>query len=504
MHRCRVNHLALMVALVCAPGVGAATHRYAVIVGHDRGADGQPVLQFAQDDAEKLAGVLTELGGVPANDLWLLRGVGVNSVRVALASVTDRVRGVHAADGDRAVVIFYFSGHSDGESLELGAERLTFTDLRAMLRNTAADVRVIVLDSCRSGALLALKGGQPAPAFQIRLTDEINSSGEALISSSAADEIALESREIRGSFFTHHFVSGLRGAADSSGDGLVTLAEAYDYAFAHTLRSTAATTVGPQHPTYAYRLSGQGDLVMTDLTSRSASLTLPGGLDRALVVDRKSARVLAETGPGGAHELALPAGEYLVRAALGKVDLAASVTLQKGERRTLASSELSPGNLELAQVKGSLEMENKSWSIAFGVSRGVAAGALVQPALRISREVGSWGYAAQIGSAEGPDFRESSMLVSVTRDFARIDRGALTAGAGLAAGAGAILQARRYEPTAWSPAASAGVQASFGVRLVHRIWLGVCGQFAAEVLRVDSKTTVRPLPSAFVGLSYGR
>ena len=32
--------------------------------------------------------------------------------------------------------------------------------------------------------------------------------------------------------------------------------------------------------------------------------------------------LLAETGPGGAHELALPAGEYLVRAALGKVDLA--------------------------------------------------------------------------------------------------------------------------------------------------------------------------------------
>ena len=495
MHRCRVNHLALMVALVCAQGVGAATHRYAVMVGHDRGADGQPVLQFAQDDAEKLARVLTELGGVAANDLWLLRGVGVNSVRVALASVADRVRGVHAADGDRAVVIFYFSGHSDGESLELGAERLTFTDLRAMVRNTAADVRVIVLDSCRSGALLALKGGQPAPAFQIRLTDEINSSGEALISSSAADEIALESREIRGSFFTHHFVSGLRGAADSSGDGLVTLAEAYDYAFAHTLRATAATTVGPQHPTYTYRLSGQGDLVMTDLTSRSASLTLPGGLDRALVVDRKSARVLAETGPGGAHELALPAGEYLVRAALGKVDLAATVTLQKGERRTLASAELTPGTVEV---------ENKSWSIAFGVSRGVAAEALVQPTLRISREVGSWGYAAQIGSAEGLDFRESSMLVSVTRDFARIDRGALTAGAGLAAGAGAILQARRYEPTAWSPAASAGVQASFGVRLVHRTSLVVCGQFAAEVLRVDSKTTVRPLPSAFVGLSYGQ
>jgi hypothetical protein len=493
-----------MVALVCAEGAGAATHRYAVIVGHDRGADGQPVLQFAQDDAEKLARVLTELGGVAARELWLLRGVGVASVRAALASVADRVRGVHAAEGDRAVVIFYFSGHSDGESLELGGERLTFTDLRTMLRDTAADVRVVVLDSCRSGALLALKGGQPAPAFQIRLTDEITSTGEALISSSAADEIALESREIRGSFFTHHFVSGLRGAADSSGDGLVTLAEAYDYAFTHTLRATAATTVGPQHPTYTYRLSGQGDLVMTDLTSRSASLTLPGGLDRALVVDRKSARVLAETGPGGAHELALPAGDYLVRAALGKADLVASVTLQKGERRTLASSELTPGSLEHAQVKGSTATEDKTWTIAFGLTRGVAAGARVQPALRISREVGPWGYAVQGATAEGSDFRESSMFVSVTHDLVRMDRDTVEAGAGLAAAVGAVFQARSYEPTAWSPAATAGVQASFAVRLVRRAWLVLSGQLAAEVLREDSKTALRPVPSAFLGLSYGR
>src|SRR5439155_1760197 len=97
-------------------------------------------------------------------------------------------------------------------------------------------------------------------------------------------ELALESREIRGSFFTHHFVSGLRGAADASGDGRVTLAEAYEYAFSRTVSATSGTVVGPQHPAYDYRLSGKGDFVLTDLLRPSGVLELPAGYDRLLVL----------------------------------------------------------------------------------------------------------------------------------------------------------------------------------------------------------------------------
>jgi hypothetical protein len=108
------------------------------------------------------------------------------------------------------------------------------------------------------------KGGHPGPAFTIRLSDEVSSTGEALLTSSAADELALESREIGGSFFTHHLVSGLRGAADTSGDGKITLAEAYQYAFERTVSATASMTIGTQHPGYDYRLPGRGDLVLSE------------------------------------------------------------------------------------------------------------------------------------------------------------------------------------------------------------------------------------------------
>jgi hypothetical protein len=73
--------------------------------------------------------------------------------------------------------------------------------------DTRADVRVAIVDGCQSGALVG-KGGARAPGFEIRLIDQLDASGEAMLTSSAADELALESREIRGSFFTHHLVSG--------------------------------------------------------------------------------------------------------------------------------------------------------------------------------------------------------------------------------------------------------------------------------------------------------
>src|SRR5262249_32776005 len=189
-----------------------------------------------------------------------------------------------------------------------------FLELRRWLSSTGAEVRVAIVDTCKSGALLAAKGGKPGPAFQIRLNDDLASNGEALLTSSAADELALESREIRGSFFTHHLVSGLRGAADSSGDGNVTLAEAYQYAFAHTVSATAGALIGPQHPAYDYRLSGQGELVLSTLSKPSASLTLPAEFDRVLVVQLVRDQVLAELPPGAAVRVAVPPGAYAVRA----------------------------------------------------------------------------------------------------------------------------------------------------------------------------------------------
>ncbi len=338
----------------------AETRRLAVIVGNNNGGPTETPLHYAEEDASKVADVLAQLGDVHADELFLLKGRGRDELKEALSRATGMVTAFRQNPGDRTVLVFYYSGHSDGDALELGADRVPYSELREWVRDTKADVRVLVLDGCKSGALMQSKGGTKGPAFEINLTDQLDATGEAILTSSAADELALESREIRGSFFTHHFVSGLRGAADASGDGRVTLAEAYQYAFSHTLAATSATGLR-QHPGYDYRLAGKGELVLTEMAQPSASLELPTGFERALIVLVRRDQVLAELTSDAARRVALAPGEYAVRAWKGTQAYATRVLLAAGESKNLTWAELqavsspsvaSKGHVDIPEVQG--------------------------------------------------------------------------------------------------------------------------------------------------------
>lgn len=346
--------LAVALLALAAPRLAAAeTRRLAVVIGNNAGGPSDKPLRYAEEDANKVADVLSQLGDVPPDSLVLLRGQGRSELADVLRRVTQRVADYRLNPADRSVLLFYFSGHSDEEALELGGDRMPFAELRRSLANTRADVRVAVVDGCKSGALVG-KGGTRAPAFEIRLIDQLDASGEAMLTSSAADELALESREIRGSFFTHHLVSGLRGAADASGDGRITLSEAYQYAFDHTIAATAASGVR-QHPGYDYRISGKGELVLTEITQPSASIQLPEGFERALVLLVRRDQVLAELSGGGARRIALAPGEYAVRVWKGTQAYAARVTVVAGEARILGWPELQPVPSPQVARKGATE-----------------------------------------------------------------------------------------------------------------------------------------------------
>jgi hypothetical protein len=136
-----------------------------------------------------------------------------------------------------------------------------------------------------------------------------------LIASSAADEDSQESDAIGASWFTHHLASGLLGGADASGDGKVTLSEAYAYAYARTVGSTASSAGGVQHPVFLYDLGGAGDVVLADLTPVGGGLVLGPGAEGLYVVLDGGGRAVAEVakGAGGERRVALPAGRYVVK-----------------------------------------------------------------------------------------------------------------------------------------------------------------------------------------------
>ena len=139
--------------------------------------------------------------------------------------------------------------------------------------------------------------------------------GHAFLTSSAESEAAQESDRIRASYFTHYLVSGFRGAADLSGDGKVTLNEAYRFAFDETLGRTVQTRGGAQHPSYDIKLSGTGDVVMTDVRQTTATLVLGEELEGRFFVRTAAQELVVELyKPRGRRvELAVEPGAYDVR-----------------------------------------------------------------------------------------------------------------------------------------------------------------------------------------------
>ncbi|MCB9779702.1 MAG: caspase family protein [Alphaproteobacteria bacterium] len=291
---------------------GQAPAVWAVVVGSNRPGPGQAALRYAGSDAERVADVFTQLGDVDPGSVLLLRDPAPADVLDALDTVAAELQASAAA---HTQVLFYYSGHARSGGLDLGDETLALSDLRGRLEALPADVRLVVLDACQSGAMSDAKGLSPAAAFSSASVQGLDAEGMAVIASSSSDELSQESDELQGSYFTHHWVTGLRGAADADADGLVTLDEAYGYAYDRTVVSTASTAIGRQHPTLETDLRGRGALALTRPGRATARLHFgPDDAGQILLVHDGSGLVAAEVdkAPGDALTLALAPGDYEV------------------------------------------------------------------------------------------------------------------------------------------------------------------------------------------------
>jgi hypothetical protein len=309
--------LAVALALVAAAPLGARAvegRRFALVAAEPEGGPGTQRLRHAERDARRIHAILTRVGGVRGDDAALLLSEGARAFRRALADLSARAAAAQAA-GERTVLLVYFSGHAKDGALRFGPGGLPLAELREALQAAPADVRIGLLDACRSGAIARTKGLRPAPDFQVTAPAEAGPRGLVLIASSAADEESQESDALGASYFTHHLASGLLGDADASGDGRVTLAEAYAHAYGRTVGATAGTAGGTQHPVFLYDLGGAGDVVLTDLAPATGGLLFPPELEGLYVVLDASGRAVAEVAKpaGTVRRLSLPPGRYGVK-----------------------------------------------------------------------------------------------------------------------------------------------------------------------------------------------
>lgn len=343
---------ALLVASTASAEAPVTVRRLALLVGVNDGGKERVRLRYAATDARAFARVLAELGGVAPRDSVLLLEAGRAELLGALSRMKAEAQAARASGTGRVEVLLYYSGHSDDEGLLLKGERVDYGELRRALQSLPADVRIAVLDSCASGAFARRKGGTPRPAFLVDAGSKVK--GHAILTSSSADEASQESDRLGGSFFTHHLVSGLRGAADATRDGKVTLTEAYQFAFHETLARTERTQGGAQHPAYDIELAGTGDLVMTDLRSTSAGLVLTDALEGRLFVRDAAGTLVVELlkTPGRPTELGLAPGQYRVRREASGSVSEASFVLSEGKRTPLAPLDFTSAPSEATVSRG--------------------------------------------------------------------------------------------------------------------------------------------------------
>jgi hypothetical protein len=361
------------VLCLLAAAAWAEPHRWALAVGENRGLGEDPALRYAQSDARHVLQVLEEVGDVEPQRAVLIAGGDANAVRAALTQLQQRLEAEGQSDD---MVVLYISSHADDGALHLNGTRLPMAELMDALKRLPVNVALLIVDSCRSGTLTRMKGLKPIDTPRQVEVGTFALEGRVIITSSGPDEYSAESDLIQGSFFTHHLLGGLRGPADTSGDGTVTLEEAYAWAWARTVESTFATRGGVQRPQAHVDLRGYGTLVLTTPAKSSSKLVLSAKEPGEWLIASLEANgpvSLVQKGEGPA-QVALAPGKYAVRMRTDdgyrekRIDLAAAQT------QAVSGDEMASGALIRVAMKGTAPETRLTAGVGGALTTGMLQG----------------------------------------------------------------------------------------------------------------------------------
>ncbi len=500
---------ALTALAMLAAGAPAASepHRFALAIGSNAGDLADEPLRFAEEDARAFLQTLKDVGGVRPGDAIALLGASTIALDAALAQLRARMA---EAPGDNDQLFVYVSSHADEGELHLAGSRYPFRKLSDFIKQAPASVAVLIVDSCRSGALTRLKGLVPLPGFTVNV-EVPDVRGRVVITSSGADEYAQESDRYRGSYFTHHLLAALRGAADDAKDGRITLQEAYAYAYRRTVETTFATRGGAQHPSYAVDLKGQGDLVLADLNHVDGRLVLdvddPG---QWIVVRAGDGAMVAEfEKPRGRAAFAVAPGSYRVSMRDGASTREATVDIPLGGEASVSDARLGRAPLLSSRAKGG----GARTLLAVGglVGNAAANGFPPLPGVELlvrhywaGGVVDSWTASAAfgLGAASAPAALSEGELTLQGGAGHHWDTGLVSARLGLEAGATLVAQRGGALPsTSGSTAPFAGLRAEGALQLAGPV-AALLSLFAGpDLLQQPSGLSVGAKLEAVLGLA---
>ena len=190
-------------------------------------------LNYCDDDARNMYGVLTD-NGWSENDVELITD---NDGSVTKNTIVNKLNNMGSQSTASSVSFFSFSGHgtlSGGQAaICLSDGNLWADELDDILDDFNGRV-VCVFDSCHAGGMVPPPGEEPfdADEFVASFITTVGGGDEnrVLLMACRADQTTVELNDLEAGLWTYFVHEGLRGSADSNGDGKITAEETFNYA----------------------------------------------------------------------------------------------------------------------------------------------------------------------------------------------------------------------------------------------------------------------------------
>ncbi|MBQ2790320.1 MAG: SUMF1/EgtB/PvdO family nonheme iron enzyme [Thermoguttaceae bacterium] len=253
----------------------------ALLVGVDEYETLTP-LEYASSDMRKLRDALVEIG-FPSDSIRMFVSDGRIRERPSREKILKALDEMLAASGPDSTVFIALSGHGfetedgdaafcpedveawkDGERNVVSAETaILIEDVARRLKKDDAKFKLLIVDACREPASTERSATGKARSF----SPIAEPNGVAFLQSCDTQQLSWEHPELGGGVFSAFFAEGLRGAADSDGDGGVSFLEVCNYAMSRTQSFVREKRDASQTP--FYRFTGVRDFWLKPPTKKT-------------------------------------------------------------------------------------------------------------------------------------------------------------------------------------------------------------------------------------------
>ena len=222
----------------------------ALLVGINKYQDSKlSNLKFSVNDVSSIYSIFTDPnrgGFTPDNCLLMTDKKRKENLKPIRSNLMSSIRSLSQTAKPDDYILFFFSGHgieeneksyllpSDARINVLRDTALSIDWIKATLKASKANAKVLILDSCHAGAM---KGKAESGRMTKGLHDSLfpATEGFAVLSSCKLHEVSYEMPEKKHGVFSYFLIEGLQGDADFDSDGHIMISDASRYTAEKTL-----------------------------------------------------------------------------------------------------------------------------------------------------------------------------------------------------------------------------------------------------------------------------